>query len=195
MKLINSVYFTAVIDANVLFPVVIRDYLLWLSIYQLFTPKWTNKILDEFRTVFRAKGIDASERRIEDMVATMNKACPFALVDNYEHLMDSLDLPDIDDRHVVAAAIKCNADCIVTHNLKDFPSNYLNSMGLEVVEPDAFIADIVDLAPTKCCDAFRAMVLTKRKPPYEEKDYLNILRNNGLNQTSDELEKYLKFSA
>lgn len=165
MKLIDTVYFTAVIDANVLFPVVIRDYLLWLSIYQLFTPKWTNKILDEFRTVFRVKRIDSSEQKIQDMVATMNKACPFALVDNYEHIMDSLNLPHIDDRHVVAAAIKCNADCIVTHNLKHFPSNYLNFMGLEVVEPDAFIAHMVELAPTKCCDAFRAMVSTKRKPP------------------------------
>lgn len=66
-------------------------------------------------------------------------------------------------------------------------------MGLEVVEPDAFIAEMVGLAPTRCCDTFRAMVLTKRKPPYEEKDYLNILRNNRLNQTSDELEKCLKF--
>ena len=44
-----------------------------------------------------------------------------SLVAGFEHLIPSIYLPDPDDRHVVAAAIYCNANLIVTFNLKDFP--------------------------------------------------------------------------
>lgn len=107
-------------------------------------------------------------------------------------MIDSINLPDENDRHVVAAAIKCNANVIVTYNTKDFPTAYIDSYGLSAVDPDTFIADMIDLSPEKCCDAFREMVLAKNKPPYSEIEYLEILRNNKLDQTASELEKYLE---
>lgn len=192
MKLINSAHFTAVIDANVLFPVVIRDYLIWLSIHDLYTPKWSNKLLDEFTSIFQKKKMDLQPEQISRQVKLINNACPNALVAKYEGLIPSIDLPDENDRHVVAAAIKCNANVIVTNNLKDFPSEYLDSFGLSVVDPDTFIADMIDLSPEKCCDAFREMVLAKNKPPYTEREYLEVLRRNKLTQTAEELEKYLE---
>ena len=81
----------------------------------------------------------------------MNNAFPNALVDSFEDIIDSITLPDIDDRHVVAAAIQCNADIIVTFNLKDFPSKELNKFNIQVQHPDNFIAMLylLDKAATK----------------------------------------------
>jgi predicted nucleic acid-binding protein len=194
MKLINSARFTAVLDANVLFPVVVRDYLLWLSLYELYSPKWSTQLLDEFKAIFAKKKISLTKAQINQQVQLMNKACPSALVTNYHHLINNIKLKDENDRHVVAAAIKCNANVIVTYNLKDFPQQYLSEMGLNAIDPDTFIADMIDLAPTKCCEAFQKMVLTKNKPPYEEKEYLDILAHNNLKQTAEELRRYLEIS-
>ena len=190
MKLINSARFTALIDANVLFPIVVRDYLLWLSINDLYSPKWSSKLQEEFCAIFEKKKLGLSSEKIKNQVRLMNKACPDALVVKYESLIESVKLPDENDRHVVAAAIKCNANVIGTYNLKDFPNEYLNSIGLSAVDPDTFIADMIDLSPEKCCDAFREMVLSKKKPPYDEPQYLEILKRNGLIQTAEELAKY-----
>lgn len=191
MKLINSAHFTAVIDANVLFPIVIRDYLIWLSIHGLYTPKWSVKLLEEFNSIFEKKKKGLSTEQIKRQIQLMNTACPNALVEKYEGLLSSIELPDENDKHVVAAALKCNANVIVTYNLKDFPSDYLDSIGLAAVDPDTFIADMIDLSPDQCCDAFQEMVLAKNKPPYTETEYLIILKKNGLNQTAKELAKHL----
>lgn len=194
MKLINSARFTAVLDANVLYPVVIRDYLMWLSVKELYSPKWTNQLLEEFAEIFKKKGINISTERIQKQVELMNLACPDALVTKYEDLLTSIKLTDEQDKHVVATALKCNANVIVTHNLKDFPNEYLRKIGLSAVSPDTFIADMIDLSPGRCCNAFKEMLLTKNKPPYEEFDYLEIFKNNGLIQTAAELSKYLDIS-
>lgn len=194
MKLIDSARFTAVLDANVLYPVVIRDYLLWLSIYELYSPKWSSKLLEEFASIFDRKRLDISKDQVEKQITLMNKACPDALVRKYEELIPTITLKDENDRHVVAAAIKCNANVIVTNNLDDFPNDYLNKVGLTAMNPDSFIADMIDLSPERCCDAFREMILSKNKPPYEEHEYLEIIRRNELIHTADELSKYLEIS-
>jgi predicted nucleic acid-binding protein len=62
-----------------------------------------------------------------------------AKVTGYENLIENLTLPDPDDRHVLAAAIRCNADAIITSNLKDFPEQTLSSYGIDVIHPDDFI--------------------------------------------------------
>ena len=51
----------------------------------------------------------------------MDRHFPDALVVGFEPLIDGLTLPDADDRHVLAAAIRGQADVIITQNLKDFP--------------------------------------------------------------------------
>jgi predicted nucleic acid-binding protein len=75
----------------------------------------------------------------------MDAAVPDALVTDYDSLVEGLDLPDEDDRHVLAAAIKCNASVIVTFNLKDFPKAVLGVFDIEPLHPDDFIAELWDL--------------------------------------------------
>lgn len=53
-------------------------------------------------------------------MSSMNAAVLDCLVAGYEPLIPSIILPDPDDRHVVAAAIRAGAQVIVTANLKDF---------------------------------------------------------------------------
>ena len=72
----------------------------------------------------------------------MNQAVPDALVSGYEDLIDGLTLPDADDRHVLAAAIRCGASVIVTFNERDFPKDLLAAYGVEVQHPDEFIDDL-----------------------------------------------------
>ena len=66
---------------------------------------------------------------------------------DYADLIDSLSLPDPDDRHVLAAAIRAGADVIVTYNLGDFPADALTTFGIEAQHPDDLIVHSLDVAP------------------------------------------------
>src|SRR5687768_9157568 len=109
--MIHSVRFTAVLDTNVIYPVISRDLLFWFAHYDLYTPKWSTHIFDEWRNVIERKGI--SQEEANKRVQKANLAFPDALVQNYEGLIDNLELPDEKDRHILAAAIKVNANIIV----------------------------------------------------------------------------------
>lgn len=130
-------------DTNVIYPLWIRDLLMWFAHYELYTPKWSSNICQEWIAVMVRKGIEESEalKRADKI----NLAFPDALVKDYEPLIGLLTLPDLDDRHVLAAAIKVNADLIITNNLKDFPEEYLLRFGLKAKTPDDFFTDIIDL--------------------------------------------------
>ena len=71
----------------------------------------------------------------------MNGAFPSASVDGYEDLIRSVDLPDPDDRHVLAAARHAKASLIVTFNLRDFPASVLAPFGVVAAHPDDFVLD------------------------------------------------------
>lgn len=120
--MIHSVRFTVVLDTNVIYPVIIRDILFWFAYYDLYTPKWSEHIFDEWKKVMLEKGVSAEDAN--KRIAKANMAFPDALVVNYKGLIDKLSMKDEDDRHVLAAAIKTNANLIVTNNIKDFPEAY-----------------------------------------------------------------------
>ncbi|MDZ7614265.1 MAG: PIN domain-containing protein [Flavobacteriaceae bacterium] len=123
--MIHSVKFTCVLDTNVIYPIETRDLIFWFAHFELFTPKWSNHIFREWEDVMRRKGI--GEEEILKRLTNANMAFPDALVQNYSSLIENLTLPDINDRHVLAAAIKTNANVIVTSNLKHFPEEYLST--------------------------------------------------------------------
>lgn len=102
--MIHSVRFTCVLDTNVIYPIEIRDILLWFAHYNLYTPKWSKHIFDEWENVMKRKGID--EKEIARRTERVQTAFPDALVENYEPLISGLTLPDPKDCHILAAAIK-----------------------------------------------------------------------------------------
>lgn len=187
--MIHSVQFIAVLDTNVIYPVIIRDLLFWFAHYDLYTPKWSNHIFDEWKDVMQRKGISFEE--IEKRVNKANLAFPDALVQNYECLVGHLDLPDEKDRHVLAAAIKTNAHVIVSNNIKDFPEVVLENYGLKIKSADDFLMDIIDLNAETAIKAFREMVLNKKNPDLDEYEVLDCLRKNGLPDTANYLHALL----
>lgn len=187
--MIHSVRYKAVLDTNVIYPVVIRDLLFWFAHYDLFTPKWSNHIFDEWESVLRRKGVSNEEAK--KRVNKANAAFPDALVHNYAGLIKNLTLPDEKDCHVLAAAIKTNADVIVTNNKKDFPEEYLQSFGIKAKTADDFLTDIIDLNSEQAVAAFKEMVLNKQNPDLDEYEVLEILRRNGLHDTANYLHALL----
>jgi len=187
--MIHSVRFTVVLDTNVVYPVIIRDLLFWFAHYDMYTPKWSKHIFDEWKRVMMEKNVseDAASKRI----AKANEAFPDAYVNNYEGLIENLKLPDENDRHVLAAAIKTNANLIVTNNIKDFPPEYLRSFGLSAKTPDDFLTDLIDLNQDQAIAAFKEMVLNKQNPKLDEFEVLNQLRKSGLMNTANYLHALL----
>ena len=126
----------------------------------------------------KRKGI--ADEEIKKRLSKAQLAFPDALVDNYEPLVNSLELPDDKDRHVLAAVIKTNANIIVTNNMKDFPKEYLTSFGLTAKTADDFITDTIDLNTDLALEAFRALVLNRTNPNLDEFEILDQFRKNGL---------------
>lgn len=183
--MIHSIRFTCVLDTNVIIPIEIRDLLFWFAHDDLYTPKWSKHIFDEWEDVMRRK--DVSEEEIKKRIGWAGQAFPDAMVDNYEVLIDSLTLPDEKDRYVLAAAIKTNANIIVTNNLKDFPDEYLNTFGLSAKSADDFLTETIDLNPKVAVNSFRKLVMNRRNPNLDEYEVLDCLRRNGLKDTANYL--------
>lgn len=192
--MIHSARFTAVLDACVLYPAPIRDLLLHLASFELYTPKWTDRIHEEWGRNLLLKRPDLKSEQLDRTIQEMKKAFPDASVEKYESLITSLQLPDEDDRHILAAAIRCKADVIVTFNLKDFPSKALELFDIEAQHPDLFISNLIDLNPEKSVEAFLNQVSFLRNPPKSELQVLESLKKCGLNAASSKLAEKLKLS-
>jgi hypothetical protein len=121
----------------------------------------------------------------------MDQAVLDCLVTDYEDLIDSLELPDPDDRHVLAAATRCQAGVIVTFNLDDFPNDILGQFGIEAQHPDEFIGHLLDLDPGAVCNAARQQRQALRNPPKSSAKFLDTLLRQGLAGTVAQLEEMI----
>jgi len=176
--MIHSIRFTCVLDTNIIIPIEIRDILFWFAHDELYTLKWSKHIFDEWVSVM--KRMEVSKEQIEKRINMANRAFPDAMVLNYEPLIGNLDLPDEKDRHVLAAAIKINANLIVTNNIKDFPNNYLDNFGLIAKTADDFLTDTIDLNNQVAIKSFRKLVLNRTIPEMDEYQVLDAMRKNGV---------------
>ena len=120
----------------------------------------------------------------------MDQATRDCLVTGYETLIPAFDLPDPDDRHVLAAAIVGGCDVIVTCNLRDFPKDAVAPYGINVLYPDNFLSNHLDLMPGPFCDAVRKIRERLVAPPISVQDYLAILARLGLVATAAELAQF-----
>jgi predicted nucleic acid-binding protein len=139
--------FTAFFDANVLYGSELRNFLMRLAMTRLFRAKWSAGVHEEWMTALLRNRPDLSREKLERTRMLMDKHAVDALVTGYDDLIEGLRLPDPDDRHVLAAAIRGRADVIVTANVRDFPAKVLGPFGIEAQHPDEFILHLLDLAP------------------------------------------------
>ena len=175
---------TAFLDANVLYPALLRDILMRLASRNLFRARWSAQVHREWMAALIRDRPDIPLARLERTRQLMDAHFEDATVEGYEHRMGSLILPDPDDRHVLAAAIYCGADTIVTTNLRDFPDAALAGLGLRAIHPDAFIRGLFDPHRNAVIDAFRRLRLSLRNPPRSTPELLAAMKAQGLPVTA-----------
>jgi predicted nucleic acid-binding protein len=124
--------FTVILDACVLYNAPIRDLLLQLATQGIFRARLTARIQDEWLRNLLKNRPDLKREQLERTCALMNKSILNCLVEDYDEITVGINLPDPDDAHVVAAAVKSQAQIIITNNLKDFPEKVLLKHELEV---------------------------------------------------------------
>ncbi|PRH22576.1 PIN domain-containing protein [Burkholderia multivorans] len=182
--------FTAIYDACVLYPAPLRDFLMRLALSGCFRARWSAHITDEWKRNLLDNRPDLTAEQLDRTSSLMDRAIPDAVVTGYESLIAGLVLPDADDRHVLAAAIRCNASVIVTFNRKDFPEEALLPYGIEAQHPDAFGDNLFDLEPAVVVAAARRQREALKQPPLTADRYLEILRRQGMVQTCQSLDAY-----
>lgn len=182
--------YTALLDANVLYPAPLRDLLLQLAVTDLFRAKWTAEIHREWIEALLRKEPHRDRARLERTRDLMDSSTRDCLVTGYESLIPSLQLPDPDDRHVLAAAIAGRCDAIVTQNLRDFPEEAVAPYGIYVQHPDEFFCNQLNLAQGAFCGAVQKVRRRLQNPPYTIEQYLDILTGNGLVATAAELRPF-----
>lgn len=172
--------FTAFYDANVLYPAELRNLLMHLALTGLFRAKWSADVHEEWISALLEKRPDLTRAKLERTRALMDRQAVDALVTGYEDLIPGLHLPDPNDRHVLAAAIRGQADVIVTMNLRDFPADIVGVFGIEAQHPDEFVLHLLDLAPGAVMAAAESHRQSLKNPPRTIEGYLDTLERQGL---------------
>jgi hypothetical protein len=172
-----------VYDACVLYPAPLRDLLVQLATTGIFRAKWTELIHDEWTRNLLIKRPDLKADRLARLRVLMNQNVSDSLVTDFEDLIPTLELPDSDDCHVLAAAIRADAKIIVTFNLKDFPNPILVRYGIVAQHPDVFIGDLIERYPQQILQAVNTILARLKNPPQTFENHLETLANQGL-QTS-----------
>jgi len=172
--------FTALFDSCVLYPAPLRDFLVQLATTGCFRARWSESIHDEWvRNVLKNRP-DLTEEQLQRTRALMNHAVPDCIVTGYEHITETLALPDENDRHVLAAAIVGRADVIVTYNLKDFPQTALEPFGIHVQHPDEFLQHLIHLAPQHILLSAKTCRSRLRNPALTPEEYLAVMARQQL---------------
>ncbi|MBB6253490.1 PIN domain-containing protein [Nitrospirillum iridis] len=182
--------YTALLDANVLYPAPMRDLLMQLAVMDVFHAKWSADIHREWIEALMRTQPYRDRAKLEQTRDQMDRATRDCVVTGYQGLIASLTLPDPNDRHVLAAAIKGRCDAIVTQNLADFPEAALAPYGIEALHPDDFLLNQMSLDPAAFCTAVAKVRARLKNPPYSVEDYLATLTRQGLVATAGELRQY-----
>jgi hypothetical protein len=180
----------ALYDACVLYPAPLRDLLMWLALTDLFQARWTAGIHDEWTRNVLADRPDISPASLKRCRDLMDAHVPDCLVTGYEPLIPTLTLPDLDDRHVLAAAVHGGAGVIVTFNLGDFPAAVLGPYGLEAVHPDEFVVRLFEESPESVLEAVRRQRAALKRPPKTAAEYLATLEQCRLTETVSRLRAH-----
>ena len=146
----------------------------------MFRAKWTDAIHDEWTRNLLANRPDLKPEQLNRTRTLMNTHVQDSLVTGYESLIPVLKLLDPDDRHVLAAAIRSNADVIVTFNLSDFPASTLAAYSVEAQHPDEFLTHLLDLQPWTFCKTVREQREDLQNPTQTAIELLETLERQSL---------------
>jgi predicted nucleic acid-binding protein len=162
--------FIVVVDANVLFPLTLRDTMLRAAAADFYQLRWSKEILDEMERNLVSSGTVPADKAAR-LRMTMEHFFPEAMVTGYEPLIAAMQ-NDMKDRHVVAAAVKTGAQVIITANLKDFTPL---PDGIEAQSPDEFLCNLFDLAPKGFTEMLHEQAVDLQNPPVTFEELLDRL--------------------
>lgn len=178
-----------VYDANVLYSAPLRDLLVELALTELFEARWTEEIHSEWMRNVLQNRPDITLEQLTRTKNLMNVHVENCLVTDYEEIIPQLQLPDPGDRHVLAAAIRSQANFIVTFNLSDFPNEVLAFYRIEALHPDKFILRLLGLNSKAVCAAAENQRSRLRNPPKTPDEYLETLIKQGLSQSAARMQQ------
>lgn len=150
--------------------------------------RWTDAINDEWSGHLLKNKPDLDPKRISATIHAMNTSVLDAIVRDYEPLINGLDLPDPDDRHVLAAAIMARAHVIVTFNLKDFPADKISHFGLHAKHPDDFLLDLFEINSDEFIEAIKKDLGHYTAPKLTFDEYLASLDKAKVPKTAARLK-------
>lgn len=182
--------YTVIYDACVMYPAPLRSLLMYLALSGQFRARWSEDIHREWIRNLLLNRPDLTKESLERVRMLMDSHVPGALVTGYEGLIPGINLPDLDDRHVVAAGIQTRAEAIVTFNLKDFPDSALEPYNLKAIHPDDFITDLMELNISAVLEAVRRHRGSLKRPPLTASDYLDCLLKQRLPETVSRLRQF-----
>jgi predicted nucleic acid-binding protein len=180
--------FPAFLDTCVLYPAYLCDTLLRLAEASAYRPLWSVDVLSELRRNLIDRGIPAD--RVDRRIAQMSRSFPDALVTGYESLIDGM-TNHPKDRHVLAAAVRANAEVLVTFNLTDFPGPALKPYDVDAVHPDEFLLDQLDLYPGVTVEVLRQQAASYRREPTTTSGILMLLERTGVPRFVAEVRRHL----
>ena len=181
----------AVYDACVLYPFHLRNVLIQCAFDGLVEARWTDDIHDEWMRNLAANTSALPIERLEATRDRMKAVLPEADVADYRPLIAGLELPDSDDRHVLAAAIAGKASVIVTWNLKDFPARNLMPYGVTSQSPDDFLIDLHAAFPDALISSVKRARLNLRKTTPSVEAFVDALQQSGLKKFSEVLRHHI----
>ena len=181
---------TVFLDANVLYPAALRDFLMRLGLDGLLRIRWSNFVHEEWMKAVLRNFPDIGRSQVERIRDLMNLHSADSLVEGFEGRINSLTLPDANDRHVLAAAIHCEAEIILTRNLRDFPESILNDHGIKAQDPDDFLHRLFLDNPERLIAVARSHRSNLKNPPKSPSGYLDSLQKQGLIQTTAALVEH-----
>lgn len=177
--------FAAVLDTCVLYPAHLRDTVLRLAERGLYRALWSAGIVEELRRNLAELVTPTAVGRLLDQ---MTAAFPEAEVTGYQSLIDGLTC-DPKDRHVLAAAVRADAGAIITFNTTDFPDHSIEPFELEVIHPDTFLLDQLDLDPVAVIDELAQQAEANRRSPTTVPQLLDALARAGTPAFADEVQR------
>ncbi len=175
------------LDACVLYPAALRDLLMRLAVHELIQAKWSEMIHEEWMTAVLRERPDLSLKQLERTRQLMDLHAGACLVDGHKWRIESLSLPEENDRHVLAAAIEAEADAIVTWNLGDFPKVTLANHGIERWTPDELLMQLWRTDEDAVVKLMREHRASLKNPLKSAEEYLETLEQQRLTKSTQVL--------
>jgi predicted nucleic acid-binding protein len=178
----------ALLDANVLYPAPLRDFLLNLAAIETFQPKWNSTIQQEWKYNLLKNRPDLKEKQLNRTIQLMESAFPSATTKIQLETLNEIEIPDENDKHVLSSAIISKSNYIVTWNIKDFPKSILHQFSIAAIKPDKFIDVLIKNDKEKVNTAFTNQIYSLKNPKISKDQLIQILKKNGLKKIDKQLD-------